>query len=125
MSITFVSNLVWTLYVHRYAEEKIRTLESEGKLTRRSRLAKWTAVTLPELLGFLAIVLNMGLIHVPELEDYWKVSWVCEIPFFSRVLPRDRFELIFWMLHVGPPAPEQYLDVYGSRNVRFSLLSVW
>ena len=47
----------------------------------------------------------MGLIHLPELEDYWKVSWVCEIPFFSRVLRRDRFELIFWMLHVGRPVP--------------------
>ena len=55
-----------------------------------------------ELPGFTAIILNMGL---PELEDYWKLSWVCEIPFFSRILRRDRFELIFWMLHVGQPMP--------------------
>ena len=43
----------------------------------------------------------MGIIRLPELEDYWKTSWVAEIPFFSRVMPRDRFENIFWMLHVS------------------------
>ena len=47
----------------------------------------------------------MDLIHVPELEDYWRVSWVSEIPCFSPILSRDRFEPIFWMLHVGRPAP--------------------
>ncbi len=45
----------------------------------------------------------MGIIKLPELEDYWKTSWVAEIPFFSRVMPRDRFELIFWMLHISHP----------------------
>jgi len=43
----------------------------------------------------------MGIIRLPELEDYWKTSWVAAIPFFSRVLARDRFESIFWMLHVS------------------------
>ena len=105
------TNQIHTLIIHRifvlyrYAEEKINTLEAQEKLTRHSRLAKWTAVTLSELLGFIAIILNMGLVHVPELEDYWKVSWVSEIPFFSRILSRDRFELIFWLLHVGRPVP--------------------
>ena len=43
----------------------------------------------------------MGIIKVPEIEDYWKTSWVSQIPFFSHIMPRDRFELIFWMLHVS------------------------
>ena len=53
-----------------------------------------------ELLGFLTVILNMGLIHVPEIEDYWKTCWTSEIGFFGRVMPRDRFKQIFWMLHV-------------------------
>jgi len=44
-----------------------------------------------ELEGFLAIVINMGIISVPAIEDYWKTSWVAEVPFFSRVMPRDCF----------------------------------
>ena len=27
--------------------------------------------------------------------------WVSEVSFFARVMPRNRFELIFWLLHVG------------------------
>lgn len=58
-------------------------------------------MTSEEFLGFLAIILNMGIIRAPEIEDYWKTSWVSQIPFFARVMPRDRFELIFWLLHVS------------------------
>jgi len=88
-------------HMHRYASEKISKLEAEGKLTRRSQFNKWSALTLPELHGFLAIIFNMGIIRLPELEDYWKTSWVAEVPFFSRVMPRDRFELLFWVLHAS------------------------
>ena len=74
---------------------------ADGKLTRRSRFSNWNPLTLVELYRFLAIMLNMGIIRLPELEDYWKTSWVAVIPFFSRVMARDHFESIFWMLHVS------------------------
>jgi len=45
----------------------------------------------------------MGIIRLPELEDYWKASWVAEIPSFFKVMPRDRLGMIFWMLHVSHP----------------------
>ena len=43
----------------------------------------------------------MGILRLPELEGYWKTLWVAEIPFFFQVMPRDCFELLFWMLHVS------------------------
>ena len=43
----------------------------------------------------------MGMIDVSVLESYWSTSWESEIPFFRKVMPRDRFLQIFWMLHVG------------------------
>ncbi|CAI8020863.1 PiggyBac transposable element-derived protein 4 [Geodia barretti] len=86
---------------NRYASEKISKLQAQGNLRQKSRFRKWTPLTIEEFHGFLAIVLNMGIIKVPEIEDYWKTSWVSQIPFFSRIMPRDRFELIFWMLHVS------------------------
>ena len=93
---------------YSYASARIEKLRAEGKLKLRSRLLKWTSVTIAELEGFLAIVINMGVITAPAVEDYWKTSWIAEIPFFSRVMSRDHFELIFWMLHasnstVSPP----------------------
>ena len=86
---------------YSYASERIEKLRAEGKLGPRSRLLKWTPVTITELEGFLAIVINMGIVSVPAVEDYWKTSWISEVPFFSRVMARDRFMLIFWMLHVS------------------------
>ena len=64
------------------------------KLIARGKL---TPVTITELEGFLAVVINMGIISVPVVEDYWKMSWIAEVSFFSRVMARDCFMLIFWM----------------------------
>ena len=77
------------LQIFRYASGRIDQLRADGKLTRRSRFSNWNPLTLVELYGFLAIVFNMGIIRLPELEDYWKTSWVAVIPFFSRVLAVD------------------------------------
>ena len=81
-----------------YTAQRIEQLEATGRLTHKSRFRKWHPTTITEMKGFLSIVLNMGLIELPQIEDYWKTSWVSEVPFFSRV---DRFELIFWLLHVS------------------------
>ena len=85
----------------RYAAQRIQGLQAAGKLTHGSRFRKWYPTTTTELQGFLAIILNMGLIELPHIEDYWKTSWETEVPFFRRVMPRDRFELLFWLLHVS------------------------
>ena len=70
-------------------------------LSTYSRYKKWTPMTVPEMYGFLAIVINMGIIKVPEICSYWSTSWTSHIPFFSSIFSRNRFELIFWMLHVS------------------------
>ena len=98
---TFIVHMHNNNCTTRYAAQKIHELEEGGKLTRRSRFMKWYPTTITEIQGFLAIVFNMGLIQLPQLEDYWKTSWVTEVPFFNRVMPRDRFELLFWLFHVS------------------------
>ena len=45
--------------------------------------------------------MNMGLIEVPYLQDYWSGTWPSHVPFFSSVMSRERFNLIFWLLHVS------------------------
>ena len=90
------------VYKHsRYAEQRIEALRQANQLRPRSRFANWRPVTITEFHAFLAIIMNMGLIEIPTLEGYWTTAWESEIPFFRRVMPRDRFLQIFWMLHVG------------------------
>ena len=57
--------------------------------------------------GFLAIVLNMGLLQQPEIEDYWSTAWSNNVPFFSSLMARNRFEAIFWQLHIGKEPLDQ------------------
>jgi dTDP-4-dehydrorhamnose 3,5-epimerase-like enzyme len=56
----------------------------------------------------------MGLIQVPEIEAYWSTKWNCSIPFFARVFPRERFEQLFWMLHVSQDDPLHPKQSQGS-----------
>ena len=78
-------------------------LTEEDKLTAHPRFHKWKDVSQPEMMRFLSLILNMGIIDMPDIESYRKTSCVCCVPFFSQVLPRDRFMVIFWLLHVGTP----------------------
>ena len=68
---------------------------------------KWTRpTTTEEMEGFFDVIINMGLIQLPELEAYWSSSWTSQLPFFGRVFARNRFEQLFWMLHVSKDDPE-------------------
>ena len=58
----------------------------------------------------LAVIINMGVIHCPDIQSYWKTSWECNIPFFHDVFPRDRFEIIFWTLHIHTTSTRRRLD---------------
>jgi len=37
-----------------------------------------------EMEGFLAVVINMGLIQLPEIESYWSTNWITTVPFFTN-----------------------------------------
>ena len=90
-----------TLCQCRYTRERIEKMRAENLLWPRSRFANWQPLSATEFEGFLAITLNMEIIELPEIEDYWKTSWSSEVPFFTSVMRRDRFEQIFWLLHTS------------------------
>ena len=70
-------------------------------------------MSISEMEGFLAVVMNMGVIQVPDITSYWSTNWLSAIPFFGRMFSRERFEQVFWMLHVShcdPDLPEKRID---------------
>lgn len=85
---------------NRYAREKIQKVTP---LKKRSMWWSWTDVTLEEIKAFLGIVINMGMNPKPEISDYFSTDWVDYQPFFKDVLSKERFQQIFWNLHVSPP----------------------
>ena len=96
----FFDDQLWQFLVDNtnlYASQKIRSMR-----TSNSSLYKtWRPVTIPEMKGFVAVVLNMGIIQLSDLKDYWSTSDTTNLPFFRSVFPRNRFFQIFGALHVG------------------------
>lgn len=85
---------------NRYANEKIM---KHTPLRKRSIWWTWKDLTLEEMKAFLGVLINMAMNPKPEIEDYFSVDWLDYQPFFKDVLSKDRFNQIFWNLHVSPP----------------------
>ena len=51
--------------------------------------------------AFIAVILNMGIIKLPDLKDYWSTSNTTNVPFFRSVFSRNRFFQIYSTLHAG------------------------
>ena len=72
----------------------------------KSRANLWNSRThdLEELKKFLSLVIVMGMIHFPAMEDYWVRAWPFANTNFSSVLKRDRFSLLLRFLHLNDSA---------------------
>lgn len=51
--------------------------------------------------AFIGCIINMGIIQLPRLKDYWSTAETNDIPFFRNTFSRDRFFQIFGTLHAG------------------------
>ena len=59
---------------------------AEVKKTR-SRYQSWKPVTVAEMKAFVGVILNMGIIQLQRVEDYWLKNIVSHIPFFQFYFP--------------------------------------
>jgi len=85
-----------TADTNAYAKEKI----ANKTVSRFSIWHEWYDVVEEEMLAFLGLIINMGVIHLPSVKDYWSQQFVCRVTFFGEVFTRKRFLQIFWMLHL-------------------------
>uniref|UniRef100_A0A672ZK29 PiggyBac transposable element-derived protein domain-containing protein n=1 Tax=Sphaeramia orbicularis TaxID=375764 RepID=A0A672ZK29_9TELE len=64
-------------------------------------LYKWSPLSVDTFYIFLSIILFSGLVHVPSRADFWRTKWPYNFPFPKSTMSRDRFEAIFWSLHLS------------------------
>jgi hypothetical protein len=60
---------------NRYARHKL----SELQLSPRSNWSRWSDVFVPEMKAFLALIINMGLMPLLDIKDYWSSEWITQI----------------------------------------------
>ena len=49
--------------------------------TKRGLYRNWRPVTKEEIKGFIAVILNMGIIQLGDLKDYWSTEDTNNLPF--------------------------------------------
>ena len=89
---------VWQFIVdntNEYAAHKVPKHTS-----RRSLYSNWTNILIKEMKAFIGIILNMGVIHLSRIKDYWSTLQTCNIPFFRQVMSRNHFSQVFNVLHI-------------------------
>ena len=77
----------------------------------------WNDVVIEEMYAFLGIVIAMGIIILPEIRDYWCKSSILNLPWFSSVLSRNRFDQILCNLYLAdndlqPPRDDPNYKLY-------------
>ena len=85
-----------TAETNTYAKEKI----ANKTVSRFLIWHEWYDDVEEEMLAFLGLIINMGVIHLPYVKDYWSQPFVRRVPFYGEVFTRKCFLQIFWMLHL-------------------------
>jgi hypothetical protein len=76
-----LNNIVET---NRYVRHKI----SELQLSPRSIWSRWSDLSVPEMKVFFGIIINMVLMPLPDIKDYWSSEWITQIKIFGDVMSR-------------------------------------
>ncbi|XP_052245700.1 piggyBac transposable element-derived protein 4-like [Dreissena polymorpha] len=82
---------------NKYAQSRIQSAHS---LKPHSRLTRWVDTTVDEMKVFMSLVLLMGIVRKPSLEDYWSTHENIETPFFNKTMSKNRFLLILSNFHI-------------------------
>lgn len=72
---------VWDLLVretNRYARHKISTTPP----TSRGILSTWHDTCREEMMAFIGLILNMGIIQLPDIKEYWSTNHTLNFSFF-------------------------------------------
>ncbi|XP_066517969.1 piggyBac transposable element-derived protein 4-like [Hoplias malabaricus] len=64
---------------------------------------KWEPVETGEFMKFCGILVYMGIIRCPRIQDYWRSDNVWQTPFVRKVMGRERFQAISWSFHISDP----------------------
>ena len=74
--------------------------------TKRSVFQLWMPVNSDEIWIYFCITFLMGIIQKPNYASYWSTEPIMNTPIFSRLMRRDRFQQIRFMIHFSQPFVE-------------------
>ena len=76
-----------------------------GSIVEQTKLfaiqkGKKLVLCVEKLMAFLRINIAMGMMHLPQVSDYWSTNKILATPWFSAIMARDRFYTLLRYLHL-------------------------
>ncbi|XP_047144697.1 piggyBac transposable element-derived protein 4-like [Hydra vulgaris] len=81
---------------NRYAMQEIN---KQRPLRRSSLFKNWKPINSEDMRQFLGVLLHMGCVKLPSFEHYWSKNSLYRFPLFSRIMPRNKYQLMLRFLH--------------------------
>ncbi|RVE46171.1 hypothetical protein evm_009175 [Chilo suppressalis] len=82
---------------NRYAQQKLDSMKD--KLSQTTRFSRWTPTDRQEMISLLSIFILQGLYPLPNEESYFSFNGFGTMPYFSKIMPYNRYLLLNSMLH--------------------------
>ncbi|XP_059213262.1 piggyBac transposable element-derived protein 4-like [Centropristis striata] len=79
------------------------TNKQAAKSVARGKKYSWTDVNVPEFFKYVGLSFFFALVKLDNMQDYWKKSTIFSVPFPANVMPRDRYRVISWNIHMSDP----------------------
>uniref|UniRef100_A0A8C2CEM4 PiggyBac transposable element-derived protein domain-containing protein n=1 Tax=Cyprinus carpio TaxID=7962 RepID=A0A8C2CEM4_CYPCA len=76
----------------------------------KGRKYKWTDVSVDELYRYIGLVFYMAAVKMSSITDYWRQDSLFFLPFPATVMPRHRYRIISWNLHMSHPDADKEND---------------
>lgn len=113
----FLTNEIIDLIVvetNRNAEQFL----SKNQLTKSSRFVKWVPTEAKEIKKFFGLLIWMGLVQMPTLEDYWSQNIRYKTNVAQKTMSRNRFQSILRFLHFSDDEKAPNNDKIKTYKVR-------
>ncbi|XP_065672177.1 piggyBac transposable element-derived protein 4-like [Hydra vulgaris] len=89
--------LINTMVVETNRYETLE-INKQRPLRRSSHFKDWKLINSEDMRQFLGVLLHTRCVKMPTLEHYWSKNSLYRVPLFSRIMPRNKFQLMlrFW-----------------------------
>ncbi|XP_045778520.1 piggyBac transposable element-derived protein 4-like [Maniola jurtina] len=92
-----------------------------SQLKPKSRVRAWITTNLDEMKKFLGVIMVMGLVKLPHINDYWSRKSIYRNQYVVSAIKRDRFLLILKFWHFSQEDPDDKNKLSKIKDV-FSML---
>lgn len=88
-------------FTNNFAEILINSpkIQENIQSRKKSMFNKWEPTNRDGLWIYMTVLLMMGIVQKPELDMYWINDSLFETPIFHRLMSRERFHMIWSMIH--------------------------